>query len=209
MIRLITLFVLTIAGTVGAQAQSKYETGMNKAFELWGENKPAEASALFERIAAVEKDNWLPNYYVAFINSIESFKTQDKEKITALLAKAQSAQDAATLLSPDNVELMVSQCLIYTAWIVYDPMVNGMKYSAKANELYAKALILEPDNPRVVFSKAEFEMGGAAYFGQDTTPMCKEVERAVGLFATFKPQGQFYPSWGQDRAEAKLKECKK
>ncbi len=207
MIRLITLFVFMVTNAV--TAQTKYETGMQKAFALWGENKTAEASAMFERIAAVEKDNWLPNYYVAFINTLEAFQTKDKDKLSALLGKAQLAQDTAVLIAPDNPELMVSQCLIYTAWIVYDPMTNGAKYSAKANQLYAKALILAPDNPRVVFSKAEFEIGGAAYFGQDTAPMCKEVERAVGLFATFKPETPFHPNRGQDRAQEKLKECKK
>lgn len=207
MIRLIVLYVLLIANAV--TAQTKYETGMQKAFALWGENKSGEASAMFERIAAVEKDNWLPNYYVALINTTDAFMTKDKEKLSGLLAKAQAAQDAATLISPDNPELMVMQCLIYTAWIVYDPMTNGMKYSAKANELYAKAKILAPNNPRVVFSKAEFEIGGAAYFGQDTAPMCKEIERAVGLFATFKPETPFHPNWGADRAQEKLKECKK
>lgn len=196
-----------VAGTI--TAQTKYEAGMQKAFTLWGENKPVEASAMFERIAAVEKDNWLPNYYVAFINTIEAFQTKDKEKLSGLLTKAQAAQDAAMLISPDNAELLVSQCLIYTAWIVYDPMTNGMKYSAKANELYAKALALAPNNPRVVFSKAEFEIGGAAYFGQDTTPMCKEIERSIGLFATFKPESPFHPKWGLDRAQEKVKECNK
>lgn len=207
MIRLITLFVLFV--TTAVTAQSKYETGMQKAFALWSENKPAEASALFERIAAVEKDNWLPNYYVSFINTLEAFKTKDKEKLNALLTKAQQAQDAATVVSPENPELMVTQCLIYTAWIVYDPMTNGMKYSGEANELYAKAFVLAPNNPRVVYNKAEFEIGTAAFFGQDTSPMCKEVERSVGLFANFKPETAFHPKWGADRAQAKLAECKK
>lgn len=207
MIRLITLFVLLVGNMVSAQ--SKYETGMQKAFALWGENKPVEASALFERIAAIEKDNWLPDYYVSFINTLEAFKTKDKEKLNGLLTKAQAAQDAAMAISPDNPELMVTQCLIYTAWIVYDPMTNGMKYSGKANELYANALAIAPNNPRVVYSKAEFEIGSAAYFGQDTAPMCKEVERAVALFATFKPKTAFHPKWGADRAQEKLAECKK
>lgn len=207
MIRLITLFVLLVANAVSAQ--SKYEAGMQKAFTLWSENKPVEAAALFERIANVEKENWLPNYYVAFINTMEAFQTKDKEKLNALLTKAQLAQDAAMTISPNNPELMVTQCLIYTAWIVYDPMTNGMKYSGKANELYAKALALAPNNPRVVYAKAEFEIGSAAYFGQDTAPMCKEVERSVGLFANFKPETTFHPTWGADRAAEKLKECKK
>jgi hypothetical protein len=190
-------------------AQSAYETGMKKAFSLWEENKSTEASALFERIAAAEKTNWLPLYYVALVNTTEAFKIKDKEKISALLTKAQAAQDNATAISANNPELMVMQAMIHTAWIVYDPMTNGMKLSATVMEIYEKALSLAPNNPRVVFCKAEFEIGGARYFGSDTSAMCKEVERAVGLFATFKPETPFSPKWGKDRAEETLQECKK
>ena len=207
MIRAITMFILFVCGLAGAQTQ--YETGMQKAFGLWGEGKTTEASAMFERIAAAEKSNWLPPYYVALVNVTEAFQTKDKEKISALLTKAQAAYDNADGISPDNPEIMVIQALIHTAWIVYDPMTNGMKLSAKVSEIYEKAYKLAPDNPRVVFGKAEFEIGGAKYFGNDTKPMCAEVERAVGLFATFKPETAFHPNWGKERAEETLKECKK
>ena len=207
MIRLITLFVTLVAGTLTAQTQ--YETGMQKAFALWSENKPAEASALFERIASVEKDNWLPPYYAALVNTTQAFQVKDKETISVLLAKAQTNLDNAMILSQDNAELLVMQAMIHTAWIVADPMTNGMKLSAKVNEIYTKALIIAPNNPRVVFCKAEFEIGGAAYFGNDTKPMCEQIERAIGLFATFKPESVFHPKWGLDRAEEALKQCKK
>jgi len=206
MIRIITLIILFVCN--GVSAQSQYETGMQNAFALWGENKPTEASALFERIAGAEKTNWLPSYYVALVNTTEAFQTKDKEKISALLTKAQAAQDNAMALSPNNAELLVMQAMIHTAWIVYDPMNNGMKLSGKVNEIYTKALVLAPNNPRVVFSKAEFEIGSAAYFGNDIAPMCKEVERAVALFATFKPETPFSPKWGKERAEEALKKCK-
>jgi hypothetical protein len=207
MVRVITMLALFICTTLSAQ--SKYETGMQKAFALWGEKKNTEAAALFERIAAAEKDNWLPSYYVALVNTTEAFQTQDKEKIAALLAKAQTAQDSAIAISPDNPELLVMQAMIHTAWIVADPMANGMKLSGTVNEIYAKAIILAPDNPRVVFHKAEFEMGGARYFGRDTKPMCDQIKKAVGLFANFKPETPFHPNWGKERAEQALAECKK
>jgi len=207
MIRVITMLVLFVCGSITAQSQ--YETGMQKAFALWGENKPAEASAMFERIASAEKDNWLPPYYVALVNTTEAFKTQDKDKISALLDKAQQALDQAMMLSQDNAELLVMEALIQTAWIVYDPMTNGMKLSGKINQIYAKALALAPDNPRVVMSKAEFDMGGAAYFGNDIAPMCKQMEHAVSLFATFKPESPFHPKWGLERAQEAVQQCKK
>jgi tetratricopeptide (TPR) repeat protein len=182
---------------------------MQKAFGLWKEGKDSEAAAMFERIASAEKGNWLPNYYVALINTLQAFETQEKEKISSLLAKAQEAQDDAVALSPNNPELNVTQAMIYTAWIVYDPMTNGMKYSGKANEEYAKALAIAPNNPRVILSKAEFDMGSAAYFGNDIKPMCAQVQRAIELFATFKPESAYHPKWGLERAQEVIKQCNK
>ena len=207
MIRAITFFIFFVCNVITAQSQ--YETGMKQAFALWDENKAVEASALFERIAAAEKNNWLPLYYVALVNTTEAFKTKDKQTISALLAKAQSAQDSATALSPNNAELLVMQAMIHTAWIVADPMTNGMKLSAPTRELYAKALIIAPNNPRVVFNKAQFEIGSAKFFGNDTKPMCAEIERSIGLFVNFKPETLFSPKWGKERAEAALLECGK
>lgn len=207
MVRLITLLVLMVCSTLTAQTQ--YDNGMQKAFGLWKESKDSEAAAMFERIASAEKGNWLPNYYVAFINTLQAFETQDKEKISSLLAKAQEAQDDAVALSPNNPELNVTQAMIYTAWIVYDPMANGMKYSGKANEEYAKALAIAPNNPRVILSKAEFDMGSAAYFGNDIKPMCAQVQRAIELFATFKPESAYHPKWGLERAQEVIKQCNK
>ena len=207
MIRTLTLAILFVCSSLTAQSQ--YEQGMNKAFELWGQKKNTEASALFERIASAEKSNWLPSYYVALINTIEAFQTKDRDKVAALLGKAQTAEDQAAAIAPDNAEVMVMQAMIYTAWITADPMTNGMKLSGKVNEIYNKALIVAPDNPRVVFSKAEFDMGSAAYFGNDTKPMCAQVEKAIGLFATFKPESKYHPRWGLDRAQEALAQCKK
>ena len=189
-------------------AQSQYEQGMGKAMQLWGEGKSEEASALFERIASAEKTNWLPNYYVAMVNTTEAFDPKNKEKLPALLTKAQDAIDNATVISPNNPEIMVVQAMLYTAWIVQDPMTNGMKYSGKAMEQYFKAQAIAPENPRVVFCKAEFEIGGAKWTGANTKVLCKEVERSIDLFAKFKPETPFSPKWGLDRAQETLKNCK-
>lgn len=193
-----------------AQAQSQYEQGMNKAFELWKTNNNAEASAMFERIASVEKNNWLPNYYVALVNTTTAFQVlNDKQKVTALLDKAQETLDIEFAKNPENAEILVLQALIYTAWISFDPMTNGMKLSGKVMELYAKAEKIAPNNPRVIFGKAEFEIGGARYFKQDTSVMCAQIDKAITLFSTFKPETIYHPNWGLDRALEAQKECAK
>ncbi|HLP64922.1 hypothetical protein [Flavobacterium sp.] len=199
----ITLFVLSLVS-----AQSQFEQGMSKAFSLWGEGKSTEASALFERIASAEKNNWLPNYYVALVNTTDAFDPKNKSNAPALLDKAQKALDEAAGISFDNPEIMVLQALIYTAWLVQDPMTNGMKYSALAMKEYEKALAIAPNNPRAVFGKAEFEIGGAKYWGTDTKPMCEQIAKSIELFANFKPESEFHPKWGLDRAQETLKTCK-
>lgn len=193
-----------------ASAQTQYEQGMSKAMQLWGAGKNTEAVATFERIASVEKTNWLPNYYIAFINVLDAFGTRDKEKASAFLTKAQDALDNAMVISPNNAEIMVIQAYIYTAYIMQDPMANGQKYGALGGEEYNKAIAIDPNNPRVMFAKAEFEIGGAKFWGTDTKPMCAAIEKAIQLFANFKPETQFHPNWGADRAPIVLAEnCKK
>jgi len=191
-----------------AMAQDPYAQGMEKALSLWQEGRNVEASNLFERIATADMDNWLPYYYVAQVNTFASFGEKDGEKLSGQLAKAREFLDVAKAISPDNPEILVQEALINTAWLAYDGATYGMEMSQRNMLIYQRAMALAPDNPRVVLSKAEWDMGTARYFGKDTTPYCGEVERALELFATFKSDLPFYPNWGKDRAEQVLADCK-
>ena len=202
-------FTLTLLfiGTLGF-AQDQYTNGMQVAFQLWGEGQTAEAANLFERISTTEQDNWLPAYYASQVNTVTSFGEKDEEKLTHQLEKAQEFVDLAKAISPDNPEILVQQALIHTAWVAFDGATYGMTLSAKVTALYQKASQLAPNNPRVVFSKAEWDMGSAKFFGLDTSPYCKDVERALELFANFKPESPLHPNWGKERAEQIVKDCK-
>lgn len=195
-----------IAGT--AQAQTNFEKGMAKAFELWETNKWDEAENMFERIAKAEEDEWLPNYYIAQMNSLKSWSEKDETVLKAQLDKAQGHIDIAMSKSEDNAEILIMQAQVYTNWVAFDGATYGMKYAAKVTELYAKAAELEPANPRAALCKADWGMGSAKYFGQDTAPFCKEIESSIELFDTFKPESDFHPNWGKERAEQVLAECK-
>jgi len=206
MTKIITIIALFIASLVSAQGQ--FEQGMGKALQTWKEGKPAEAVAQLERIASVEKTNWLPNYYIALINTTQAFREQDKTKMLSLIESAQKAQDVCNDLAMDNPEVLVMQAMIHTASIVYDPMTNGQRLSGDVMYILNKAYKIAPENPRVVFQKASFEIGMAQYFGQDTKPMCAQIEKSIELFATFKPESALHPNWGLDRAQDELKKCK-
>ena len=206
--KLFLSLLFTCALAVNLAAQSSYDKGMQKAFALWQDDKPREAANLFERIAQVELDNWLPYYYVAQINTLISFGEKDEEKLKQQLEKAQEYLDIAKGISPDNPELLVQQAMIYTAYIAFDGQTYGMVYSPKNSQLYARAVQLAPENPRVVLSKAEWDIGSARYFGKDTAPYCSDIEKAIGLFSTFKTEEPYAPQWGEDRAKQVLAQCK-
>lgn len=202
------IIIATLLISAATSAQTNYEKGMQKAFALWEDNKWSEAEQLFERIAAAEPGEWLPNYYIAQLNSLKTWEETDPQKVKAQLDKAQEYLNTAMGLKKDNADLLVMQAQVYTNWVAFDGMTYGMKYSAKISELYNKAYNLAPDNPMVVFGKAEWNMGSAKYFGQDTKPFCKDVEKSIELFANFKPETPFHPHWGKDRAQEVLASCK-
>ncbi|WP_308993282.1 hypothetical protein QLS71_014565 [Mariniflexile litorale] len=201
------IIIATFLVSALTTSQTNYEEGMQKAFELWGTN-PNEASNLFERIAKAEPHNWLPSYYAAQVNIVSSFGETNEEKLAAQLKKAQDLINDATAISKSNPEILVMQALLHTAWVAYDGATYGMTLSGKITDLYTKASMLAPNNPRVVYCKAEWDMGSATYFGQDTKPFCKDLERALELFDNFKPETPFGPNWGKERTEMLLQSCK-
>lgn len=194
------ILVLISLISLSSMAQSKYQQGMKKAFELWSADKPWEAANLFERIAQVEKDNWLPPFYVAQINVLNSFNEKDKEKMVAQMDKALNFLNDSKALTANNAEVVVLEAQLLTAWVVYDGQQYGMKYSAKIAELYQKAFEIDPENPRVVLGKAQWDIGSAKFFNQPTDVYCDDIRKAIELFAKEEPAGEFYPSGGGDYA---------
>lgn len=189
---------LMISVAFSGFAQTPYEKGMRKALTAWQSGQGAEASNIFERIAGVEKDNWLPPYYVALINTLESYSVMDETKRTDMLNKAQDFLNQAKAISKDNPELLLVEAQWYTSWLAFDGEKYGMTYGPKVAGIYQKAMALAPENPRVAFGKVEWDMGSARYFGQPLEPFCEDLQKAILLYDTFQPESEFYPSHGKE-----------
>jgi hypothetical protein len=87
-------------------------------------------------------------------------------------------------------------------------MTKAKELSTKIIGLYKKAITLAPNNPRAVLGLAEFQINAKKYFNQDTSKECEDVKKALSLFGEEKTTTPFAPSWGKDRAEQLIKECK-
>lgn len=205
--KVITLVLLVFAISISAQTQ--YEKGMTKAFELWKDNKTTEAAQLFERISTAERENWLPSYYAGMILIVESFQIKEEARLIAKLNKAQEFLDTAKSISPENPEILITQALLHVSYMAFDGQKYGMTMSMKNTSLYEKALQIAPNNPRVILSKAESDMGAARFFGQSTEPFCNNVKKAIALGKKEKITEKFYPKFNVQRAEQVLKKCMK
>lgn len=198
----ITVFLLSITGF----CQSKYEQAMQKAFDLWQENKLDEAVNMFERISGVEKENWLPPYYAAQVTIIKGFQEKDEIALKDMMNAALThLNEAKTRNIEANEDIIMLEAQYYTVFVAFDGQKYGMQYAGKVTELYEKAYTIAPENPRVILSRAEWNMGSARFFGKSVTPYCKEIEKAITLFKDFTPKGQFYPTYGEERAKDILK----
>ncbi len=204
---LFTIIFIVTCTTVNAQG--KYEAGMGKAFSLWSENKPTEAIAMFERIAQVEKENWLPAYYAANVLITQSFGVEDKSIRNEMLEKAKAHVATAHKISPANSEIHTLEGFLYTSYVAMDPMIYAMQYNGKISDLHAKAIELDPNNPRAHANSIEYEMGAARFFNQDLTPFCKRLEETLVMFDNQKSDIKFAPSYGKERVESVIENCGK
>ncbi|MFD2598095.1 tetratricopeptide repeat protein [Sphingobacterium corticis] len=186
-----------------AFAQNSYEKAMTEAMQLWEAGKTDEAAAKFERIASVEKKNWLPAYYQSLAYITKSFPLQDQTKRMELLQKATSIINEKQTLGSES-EWLVLKAFVLTSEMITDPMNNAQKLSPKIIATYKKAIQADPENPRAIAGLAEFQIQSKRFTGGQTEQDYKDLEKALSLYDKDKTKGAFYPSWGKDRTEKML-----
>tara|TARA_R110002126_G_scaffold277560_5_gene423606 strand:- start:761 stop:1384 length:624 start_codon:yes stop_codon:yes gene_type:complete len=204
-----SILIIAILFTSSIAAQSKYQTGMQKAFSHWEKGEMVKASQLFERISKAEPENWLPAYYAATVEILGSFGVKDETALKAKLTKAQEFLDVAKSNSANNPEIIITQALLNTAYIAFDGQKYGMTLSGKNAQLYAQALAIAPSNPRVLLGNAEWNMGAAKFFGKSTKPYCEQIQKAIEIGKSEKIDIEFYPRFQVKRAQEALKNCQK
>ena len=207
-----TIFLYILLGLLSAmstKAQSSYETTMTEAFNFWKNDNPTAAANLFEQIAKTEKENWLPYYYAAQVKIVQSFPLTDRAKKKQLLDQAQELLDKSRAQEANEAEMLILQAMLHTSRLTIDPDTYGMQLSPVITGLYTKAATLEPENPRLALSQAEWKMGSARYFGEDPSKFCPDLKAARVLFEKEKQQPTVAPTWGKERLEMLIEQtCK-
>jgi hypothetical protein len=202
---ILSLLFLTVA-----IADDKYEKEIKKNLEKIDECKtPNDFIKLannFERIAAAEKDKWLPYYYSSFVYVLASFADSVNSRKDIYLDKAVKFNNIADSLDPKNSEIYTLKGMISQARMQVDPMNRWQKYGADATNNFTKAMEIDTLNPR-----PEYLIGvGVFYtpkqFGGGPTTAKPILEKSLAKFEKFIPENEIMPKWGKEQVIDYLKQ---
>lgn len=207
LISLVLIFVMPL----GIYSQTNFEKAVKNALAEFDSSKTPDdmkaVAAKFERIAAAEPEQWLPDYYAAFINCLLAFETQDKDKIKFHTDYAQKFVEEAMKIAPEESEIYALQGMIYQAVIGIDPMNNGMVYSGKASGAFETALKLNPANPRPYYLQGLSLMYTPEEYGGGKKAAIGLLSKANDLFVSFVPASDISPDWGKEDCAGQLARC--
>ncbi len=203
MIRL-CLFFATFLTTL-MSAQNNYETSMQNALD----HKDYETLTLkLENVQENYPNEWLPSYYLAFHTINNSFINLNNEAIlNEELIKAQDYLDHAYIGNYNKAELLVLQAKLFLVYVISNSEKYGRTYAPIISKLNNDAYLLEPENPRVILNKAQWEIGSAKYFGTSTEKFCADLQNAIKQFEIYKSKEVFAPEWGLKETKQALKDC--
>ena len=207
------VFVIALAASLLLRAQNeKYVGAMKKNItEMDSTHDAARLAELannFERIADAEKTQWLPYYYAAYCQVMNSFMIEDKSKCDGIADKAaQLIKKAEDLNGGENSETCVIKSMIASSHLMVDPQSRWMQYGQESGINISKAKSLDPSNPRPVYLEGQSKFFTPEQYGGGK-PQAKELlTKALQMFEQFKPASDLHPTWGKGATNYFLSQC--
>ena len=167
-------------------------------------NKATDVSGLIqvrsqlERFVMAQPQQWLAEYYLAYVDVQLSFRVPDKNEKSQYLSEAEtSLNNLSALKETDKSEIYTLKGFRLYALIASDPQTNGPKYSGEIMNAYGTALGINPNNPRAVILSALFKNDMAKFMHQGYDNFQKDVDKAATLFAN-ESKTVLTPTWGQN-----------
>ncbi len=151
-----------------------------------------------ERVSINHPQEWLADYYLAYTDVQLSFRLPLKEEKMRYLNDAQNyLKKLSDRAGADLSEVYTLKGYRLYALIASDPQTNGPRYYGEITADYAKAIELNPNNPRAIILSALFKNDMAKFMNQHYENFHKEVEKATTLFAG-ESTATIIPTWGKE-----------
>ncbi|MCU0380684.1 MAG: hypothetical protein MUE58_05790 [Chitinophagaceae bacterium] len=205
------LLICTLAKTAVFSQSDKYVKAMED--KLAQVEKTGSADGWkdlangFERIADVEKSQWLPYYYAALSRVMGGYMLGNgqaggfADKTDPEADKADELISKALSLSGENSEIWCIRKMIATLRMSADPMNRWQTYGPAAAEALQKAKQMDPANPRVYLLEGQDKFYTPEQFGGSKSEAKALFEEALKKFESFKPATPIHPTWGASQAK--------
>lgn len=206
----LTLLNLLIIHSLSFAQSDKYQKAMAHNVAIFDTARSSATSqaliGAFERIAAVEKTQWLPYYYAGMIAVNLANREADKNRVDGWADQAEVFAHRADSLSPANSEVACLLAMIQFARINVDFMGRGPTCSARGAEFLQQALKQNPANPRAMLVLAQLRSSAPAGFGGDKALACQLASKALAIYTTTSTDG-IEPHWGGKNAQKMADKC--
>ena len=205
------ILIISLVGTQTLGIAQDYQPAMEKSIAMLQEaNDPAaltDVANRFERIAKAEKDQWLPRYYTAYAYIRQANQSETTAQKDEYLDIAQQHLDQAMALQSEESELMTLQGYLQMIRVSIDPASRGQQLAPAATQTLAKALKLNPENPRALLMLGQMLYGTDKFFGNDTNKACAMIQQSVVKFEQEDLSNPMMPHWGSETAKSASEHC--
>ena len=152
----------------------------------------------FERITSVDPNDWLPLYYLTYVDIELSFRTADKKEKQQYLEESEELLEKLRKMkrteAKERSEISTLRGYWCFAQMALNPAVNGPKYAGLITNNYSEALKLWPDNPRALLLNAWFQQQMASFMGGSYDKLEEEIAKANALFEK-EDKNSTQPHW--------------
>ena len=207
------LFVILIPVILSAQSEAlidsfivKGKQQLHHALNTWKEQDLLSARAFFERLQTAPTYSWLIHYYIALADyRIVSFyfSQQNQEQAKKYIDDGIEHLQSCLEMKDDFAEAYSLLSSLYGNKIGTDPQL-GMTLGPKSGVMMAKAMKLEPQNPRTQLIAAWSAYFTPKMWGGGKDKAKEHYEQAIAFFDSFKVTDPLLPDWGHDEAYAWL-----
>lgn len=207
----LSILLVLIASTL-AGAKDNYEKAMQDALDqLEAASTVAQlqpVANLFDRIADVKNDDWLPQYHAAYARVMMAAMEEAVENKDAYLDAAQLNLDAVEKLEHDASERLALQGFLHMIRMSVDPG-RGMELGMVCGGIIQEAIDHNNQNPRAVLMLGQFQFGSAQFMGQDTSEACGLFDETLRLLelSDSESENNFLPNWGEHIADQGKQQC--
>lgn len=205
------LAILIVTGSFPASANDHFVEAMQKSIgEIYHASSIEQyqiAVNKIERIGAAEKTRWEPFYYAGFGYIMMANLELDARKKDQYLDQALASVGKAKNLVEKESEVIALEGFVFMMRVTIDPASRGAEFAPRAMETFAKALALNPENPRAMVLSAQMQYGTAQFFGSSTQEPCENVKKAMVKFNSVYSSTPLAPQWGKAMAESLAGQC--